>query len=150
MCSFIIHLIKLLTVEYVHDTSYKGLYVFEPSVGLCNVFIFWAFSILTPVLRWMATHEFMVWVRVEVLPPLISAQLLQPLLHLEILLRNFHARFVGSKWKPTNVYVSLKGRHKVNLSIRLYAWCASWTAPQSNRKSGLAVVLFLCVFWRLF
>lgn len=127
---------------------YKGLCVFKQSIVFCNMFIFWSCRVLTPVLRWMATYEFMVGVCVDVHPPLISAQLLQPLPRSEILLRNFHARFVGSKWMPTNVYVSLKDRHKVNLSIRLYAWCASWTAPQSNFKSGLTIVHFVCEFWK--
>lgn len=146
MCSATVHLIKLLTAEYVHVTLYKGLHIFKQPVVSCNMFVFGVYRVLTPVLHWMATYEFMVGVCVDVLPPLISAQPLQPLPRLEILLRNIHARFVGSKWMSTNVYVSLKGRRKVNLSIRLYAWCASWTAPQSNFKSGLAVVQYSCVF----
>jgi hypothetical protein len=150
VCSARVHLITLLTVEYAYVTLYSGLCIFKLSIVSCNAFVFWSCRVLTPVLRWTATYEFMVGVCVDVLQPLISAQLLQPLPRLEILLRNFHARFVGSKWMPTNVYISLKGRHKVNLSIRLYAWCASWTAPQSNFKSGLAVVHFVCVFWKLF
>lgn len=150
VCSAGVHLIKLLTAEDAYVTLYKDLCIFKQSIVSCNTFMFWSCRVLTPVLRWTATYEFMVGVSVDVLPPLISAQLLQLLPRLEILLRNFHARFVGSKWMPTNVYVSLKGRHKVNLSIRLYAWCASWTAPQSNFKSGLAVVHFVCVFWKSF
>lgn len=109
--------IQHITAYYIHVSSCKSLLVFAESITSCNMFIFWAYRALIPVLHWMGTYEFMVGVCVDVLPPLTSVQLLQPLPRLEILLRNFHARFVGSKWMPTNVYISLKGQHKVNFSF---------------------------------
>lgn len=112
-----VHLFKFLTAYFIPVSSCKSLLVIEQPIRSCDIFIFWAYRALIPVLHWMATYEFMVGVCVDVLPPLTSVQLLQLLPRLEILLRNFHARFVGSKWMPTNVYISLKGRHKVNFSF---------------------------------
>lgn len=110
-------LMKFLTTHscFVLQGSSNG----QLCLLIYNMIIFWVYRVLTPVQHWMATYEFMVVVvvYVDVLPPQTSVQLLQPLPHLEILLRSFHARFVGSKWMPTNVYVSLKDWHKVNFSF---------------------------------
>ena len=98
--------------------------------------IWFIYRVLTPALLWTATYGFMVGVCVDVLPLLTSAQLLPPLPRLEILLKNFHARFVGSKWMPTNVYVSLKDRHKVNLSLVFMPGVPLGLHPNLTRNQG--------------